>query len=89
MGKNDNVCMPLEELEVLLAKAAEAGARKALENVGLHDELAGKDLRELRDFLATWRDTRSTMMRTTVTVLTTSLLTFLAGAIWLKIKNYM
>lgn len=42
-------------LERLLADAAKQGAREALASLGLSDESAAADLRELRTLLSGWR----------------------------------
>lgn len=47
--------IPQNRLDDLLEDAAERGARKALEKVGLHDPQAGKDINDLRDLIESWR----------------------------------
>jgi hypothetical protein len=71
----------------MLDRAAKKGARAALEEIGLHDEQAGKDLDELRSLLASWRDTKKAMWTTVVKVITTAVLLFIAGAVGFYIKN--
>jgi hypothetical protein len=44
-----------ERLQALLTAAAEAGARRALEQIGLHDDDAPDDVRDLRGLLDNWR----------------------------------
>jgi transposase len=82
-----NVNLTPEELESMLDRAAKKGARAALEEIGLHDEQAGKDLDELRSLLASWRDTKKAMWTTVVKVITTAVLLFIAGAVGFYIKN--
>jgi hypothetical protein len=82
-----NVNLTPEELEAMLDRAAKKGARAALEEIGLHDEQAGKDLDELRSLLASWRDTKKAMWTTVVKVITTAVLLFIAGAVGFYIKN--
>ena len=60
------VTIPRDALDAMLEDAAERGARRALEKVGLHDAQAGKDVAELRDLLEAWRDTKTTARRTVV-----------------------
>ncbi len=62
------------ELDRLLERAAEQGAKKALRAVGLHDEDAENDVRDLRGLLDAWRVTKATAMKTAVKVATTLLL---------------
>jgi 2-iminoacetate synthase ThiH len=82
-----NVQMTPEELEAMLDRAARKGARAALQELGLHDENAPKDLDELRGLLSAWRETRSTMWQTVVRLATGGVLLFIAGAVWLSVKD--
>jgi hypothetical protein len=74
------VTIPRDALDAMLEDAAERGARRALEKVGLHDAQAGKDVAELRDLLEAWRDTKTTARRTVVKwVIGVVLLAIVAG----------
>lgn len=73
-----------EALQKMLDRAAERGADKALEKVGLGDENAGKDVRDLRDLLTSWRDVKRTVLRTIVKDVTTFLLGAAALGAWMK-----
>ena len=75
------------ELQVLMERAAEAGARRALVNVGLHDEDAGKDVQELRGLLETWRDTKRTVTQTIARIITSAILFALAAGAWMHFAN--
>jgi hypothetical protein len=44
------------ELELLLDRAAKRGAEEALRSIGLHDENAVHDVKDLRDLLVLWRE---------------------------------
>ena len=46
------------DLEKLIEQAAKSGAKKALAEIGLEDASAKKDLRDLRDLLASWQRIR-------------------------------
>lgn len=70
------------ELQQLIEHAAEAGAKRALEKVGLHDENAGHDVRELRSLLDVWRDTKKTVSQTIARSITTAILGALALGAW-------
>lgn len=70
------------ELQQLIENAAEAGAERALAKVGLHDENAGHDVRELRSLLETWRDTKKTVSQTIARTITTAILGALALGAW-------
>jgi hypothetical protein len=69
------------EMEALIEKAAAAGARTALREVGLSDEDANSDVRELRNLLDSFRSAKRTVGKTIVQALTTLFLAALiAGA---------
>ena len=82
-----NVQLTHEELEAMLDRAAKRGARAALQELGLHDENAPRDIDELRGLLSAWRDTRSTMWQTAVRIITTGTLMFIAAALWMSFKD--
>lgn len=82
-----NVNMTPEEFEAMLDRAAKKGARAALEELGLHDQHAEKDLEDLRSLLSSWRDTKKAMWSTIVKVVTTAVLLFIAGAVGFYVKN--
>ena len=76
-----------QELEDMLNRAAIQGAKKALEDLGLHDESASADLNEIRSLLSSWRETRKAIWATTVKMLTTATLLFISGAVWMTLKD--
>ncbi|PCI51904.1 MAG: hypothetical protein COB49_00435 [Alphaproteobacteria bacterium] len=59
----DLISISEEKLEKMLSRACHRGAKKALEAVGLHDEAAGDDIRELRSVLSGFRDAKKTVWR--------------------------
>jgi len=69
------------EMEAMVEKAAIAGARKALREVGLSDDDANSDVKELRNLLDSFRSAKRTVGKTLVQALTTVFLAALmAGA---------
>ena len=62
--------MTEKEMALMIEKAAEAGAKKALRDVGLSDEDANVDVKELRNLLDTWRITKRTAVKTIVQAIT-------------------
>jgi len=54
------------EIEAMLQKAAQQGAREALTRIGLSDDNAPHDVRELRQLIDGWRDIKSTAVKTLV-----------------------
>jgi len=82
-----NVTLTPEELEALLDRSAKKGARAALEELGLQDDSAAKDIEDIRELLASWRETRKAVWSTVVKIATTGILLFIAGAVWVSVKS--
>lgn len=78
-----NLKISPEELEEMLDRSA----KRALESIGLTDENAARDIRELRSLLDAWRDTRKSIWNTTVKIGTVAILTFIAGAVWMSFNG--
>jgi hypothetical protein len=76
-----------EELEAMLDRAARKGAKQALASIGLLDDSAQKDITEMRSLLEAWRDTRKSVWNTVTKVITVSILTFIAGAVWMNLDK--
>lgn len=83
-AQSDLIVLPRPEFEALLEQAACRGARKALQQVGLHDENAAQDVRDLRDVLAAMRTARNEAFRTFIRWLTLGLLALLMAGIAAK-----
>ena len=54
------------EIEAMLQQAAQQGAKEALSRIGLSDDDAPHDVRELRQLIDGWRDVKSTAIKTLV-----------------------
>ena len=78
-----NLKISPEELEEMLDRSA----KRALKSIGLTDENAARDIRELRSLLDAWRDTRKSIWNTTVKIGTVAILTFIAGAVWMTFNG--
>jgi len=52
----------LVTLRALVEEATEAGAARALDRIGLHDERAGADIVELRQLIQGWRDAKRSVL---------------------------
>ena len=76
--------MTEQEIEDLIDRAAKEGAKQALRNIGLSDEEAYDDVKELRSLLETWRDTKKTVGQTIARLFTTALLAALATGVWMN-----
>ena len=82
-----DIKLTTEELEDMLDRSAKRGAKLVLRELGLHDETASVDIREIRSLLETWRQTRQSIWNTFVKITTITVFTFIAAAIWMKIGN--
>ena len=76
--------MTEQEIEILIDRAAKEGAKQELKDIGLSDEEAYGDVKELRSLLETWRDTKKTVGQTIARMLTTALLAALATGVWMN-----
>ncbi len=75
-----------EDFDELLDRAAERGAERCLAHLGLENGHAARDIRELRDLLAAWREARRAAWQTIVKVTTTGILAALLVGIAVKLK---
>ena len=75
-----------EELEAMLDRAAKKGATEALRSLGLQDESAANDIRDMRNLIDAWRMTKKSIWATPVKLGTVAVLTFIATAVWMSIK---
>ena len=76
-----------DELEEMLDRAAKRGAKEALRSIGLLDNDAHKDITEMRSLLEAWRDTRKSIWSTIIRIVTTAVLVFIAGAVWMTLNK--
>ena len=81
------VTLTPDELEAMLDRAAKRGAKLVLRELGLHDESAAIDIREIRSLLDTWRQTRLSIWNTFIKITTVAVFTFIGMAIWMKLGN--
>lgn len=76
-----------ELIEEMITRAARRGAKEALESIGLHDEDAGDDMRELRGLLEAWRSTKKTVWSQIVKAVTMAMLGAIAAGAFLQFKG--
>ena len=79
--------MSPEVIEEMMARAAQKGAKAALESIGLHDENAGDDMKELRNLLDAWRSTKKTVWSQVVKAATMAILGAIAAGAFLQFKG--
>lgn len=81
-----HVRMADAELEAMLARAAEEGARRALADVGLGGKDAVLTIHDMRSLLECIRFVRRTAVQTAVHVITTGILIALLTGIAMKLR---
>lgn len=70
MDQNDKpVLISRAELQDMLDKAAIKGARQALKDIGLDDENAAKDMRDLRDWFRAYTMVKKIVIKQAVSTL--------------------
>jgi hypothetical protein len=72
------------ELELLLDRAAKRGAQEALRSIGLHDDDAVHDVKDLRDLLTLWREAQRAVTTTITKAITVGILSLLAVGAYVK-----
>ena len=82
------IAMSEIEFQVLLTRAAEAGARRALADAGIDGRDAALDIRDLRSLLDCIRFVRRTAVQTAVHLITTGVMLALLAGIALKLKIF-
>ncbi len=80
--------LPKQDFEDMLERAAERGARHALQGVGLDGEDAAHDIRELRNLLDAFNEAKKTAGLTIIKMMVTGLVIALLAGTFLKIKIF-
>ncbi len=83
-----NLRIPEAEFEAMMARAAKAGARQALADVGLDGKDAALDIRDLRSLLDCVRFVRRTAAQTAIRLITTGLILAVLAGVALKLKFF-
>ena len=76
------------ELEAILTRAAEEGAKRALADVGLDGDEAALDIRDLRSLVDCIRLVRRTAMQTAVRMITPGVMLALLAGIAIKLRIF-
>jgi hypothetical protein len=66
MAQSEGRSADLVTLRALVEEASQLGARRALGELGLDDETARRDMDELRELLAAWRDAKRSLWKAVV-----------------------
>lgn len=71
------------ELEDIILKSAKRGAKQALDDLGLDDESAQKDVYELRQLLDAYRAVKKGMLVTFGRLIALAIVSFAAGSFFM------
>ena len=66
MAQADGRAADVVTLRAMVEEASQLGARRALGELGLDDEAARRDMDELRELLAAWRDAKRSLWKAVV-----------------------
>ena len=77
--QNSMVCMLPSELEAMVERASLKAARQALSEVGLNDDEADNDVRDLRALIRDWRTIRAGILRALGKVILWGILALIAA----------
>ena len=66
MAQAEGRGVDLVTLRALAEESSQAGARRALKELGLADEHARRDMDELRELLSAWRDAKRSARRAVI-----------------------
>jgi len=69
------------QMQAMIERAGECGAKKALAAIGLHDMEAAADIRELRGVLDAWRSAKTTAINTMVKAITVAFMAAIVAAL--------
>lgn len=83
-SSNDQERRSDEEIEAIIQRTAKVAAKEALRDVGLQDDNAIHDLKELRDLLDSWREIRKSVAHTVIKIITMTVLGALVTGMYFK-----
>ena len=86
MAQAEGRGVDLITLRALAEESSQAGARRALAQLGLDDERARRDMDELRELLSAWRDAKRSAVRAVVTWVTSVALALLLIGIAVRLR---
>lgn len=82
MDDRKQLVLEAAELRAMLDKAAEDGAKKALAAIGLHDEDAAADVRDLRQVMTDWRAMKRGILTSLGNVFVMGLIALIGTGLW-------
>lgn len=86
--KYDRVNLSAVELELMLSRAAQKGAKLALKDVGLDGPDAERDIQELRSLMSALNLAKRTALQTFIRITTVGVFAALIAGIAIKLKIF-
>ncbi len=80
----NSITLHRDELDALIERASERGAKKALQSIGLGDDKAASDITLMRRFVRTVDGITNTATKTITVLVLTALFGLLALGFWVK-----
>lgn len=76
-----------KQIEALLERASHKGAQRALADIGLQDNDAVHDIKDLRNLIDGYRELKRTVASTVLKWFIVAFLGFVSLAVWTQIKD--
>lgn len=86
MAQAEGRGVDLITLRALAEESSQAGARRALAQLGLDDERARRDMDELRELLSAWRDAKRSAVKAMVAWIVSVMLALLLIGIAVRLR---
>lgn len=86
MAQAEGRGVDLITLRALVEESSQAGARRALAQLGLDDERARRDMDELRELLSAWRDAKRSAVKAMVAWVVSVMLALLLIGIAVRLR---
>ena len=81
MLERKNVLVTADQMDELLERAAKSGAKQALKELGLADDSAGQDIKDIRGILEGFRDARRTIFEAFLKWVTVAIMTVIVAGV--------
>jgi hypothetical protein len=88
LDQEGQVVLTFGQLEEIIDKASQKGAKQVVNELGLHSEDAHKDIHDLRSLMSVIRGVQSTVIKTITMTLTTAVIGLIAAGIAAKTKIF-
>jgi 2-iminoacetate synthase ThiH len=88
LDQEGQIVLSFSQLEEIVDRASQKGAKHVVSELGLHSEDAHKDIHDLRSLMSVIRGVQSTVVKTITMTLTTAIIGLIAAGIATKTKIF-